>query len=158
MSGVLEYPKLRWPIEIRVEKFEKQEVIIILCPIGLSKTPLALIATVAPILQCFEGSLSVQQIVEKFAAQGLTEQIVRELIQLLDDNLFLATPRFFSAQQAMHEEFTNSDTRPTALAGLSYSLGKEALTLEVDGYLSKNKPIVKPRLQKLNCLIATHID
>lgn len=158
MSGALEYPKIRWPVDIRLEKFDKQEIVLISCPIGIAKSPLALVISVAPVLSCFDGNLSINQIVDKFSSQGLTEQIVRELVKLLDENLFLASPRFFAAKQGMLEEFLKSDTRPAALAGLSYSNNKETLSLEIDNYLANNSPILKARAEKLACLVAPHID
>ena len=145
MSGVYEFPKLRWPIDVRIEKIDSDEILLLMCPLGVSSSPLALVPAVAPVISCFEGNLSVKQILERFTSAGLTEQLLRELIEVLDQHLFLASPKFFAAQQSMLEAFTLSDTRPAALAGLSYSNTKAELEKEIDSYLKDGQTLLKIR-------------
>ena len=90
MSEGIIYPKLRFPIDIRLEKIGNDEIILINCPIGISKAPLALIPAIGPVLACFEGSMSDSEILNKFQANGLTPELLSQLIKLLDENLFLA--------------------------------------------------------------------
>lgn len=158
MTPPVLYPKLRWPLDVRFEEFEDQQVLIISCPLGLTRSPLALIPAVAPVLSCFEGNMSLEQILQRFTPQGLSIQTLHELVRLLDDNLFLATPRFFSAQAAMHEEYKNSPARQPFLAGSSYAQNPQELEKEIDSYLAVKDHIYTAHNGTLCALKAPHID
>jgi len=99
MSNPLEYPKLRWPIDLRIEKVDSREILLVTCPLGISPEPLGLLAAVAPIIGQFEGRLSVDEITSKFENYGVRRQLVDELIALLDQNLFMESPRFHAAER-----------------------------------------------------------
>ena len=158
MSKERNYPKLRHPIDIRFETVENQQIILLSCPIGVSKSPLALVSAVAPILACFQGNMSAHEILDKFSSQGLTEDVLNQLINLLDDNLFLAGSRFFAAQQTMLEDFHNSSTRPAALAGRAYSAIPVELQGEIERYLNQNRLIDRVDRRQLHGLVSPHID
>jgi len=158
MNDSTTYPKLRWPVDIRLERVQSQEVLILLCPLGVSKAPLALTPAIAPVISCFEGNLSFQEILNRFSNQGLTEEILRQLIELLDQHLFLATPRFFAAQKQMHDEFSSASVREAALAGLSYSDSKAKLETEIDTYFANGKTVLKARTDSMCGVMAPHID
>ena len=55
-------PLLRSPLDVRFEKAEGQEIMLIRCPLGISTTPIGLIPAVAPILAYFDGTHSVEEI------------------------------------------------------------------------------------------------
>lgn len=132
----LEYPKLRWPIDLRVEDVGGSQAIILICPIGIASQPLVLVPAVGPLLSKFEGQLSIDQIVAQFAQYGIQRAVVEQLVSLLDGHLFLESPRFFEAEQRAKKDFRESNFRPAALAGLSYSSNSAVLVQEIDGYLS----------------------
>ncbi|MCO6431051.1 MAG: AmmeMemoRadiSam system protein B [Deltaproteobacteria bacterium] len=160
MSGVLEYPKLRWPLEMRLESIEDQEVLLINCPIGVATKPLLLIPAVAPILSCFQGNLSVSDITAKFAPHGVSTEIIRELIGLLDEHLFLASPKFFAAQKNMLDEFAAAETRPPSMAGLGYPLEPALLKVQLQKYLNGNSQAgeIASATSSLIGLVSPHID
>jgi AmmeMemoRadiSam system protein B len=167
MDATYHKPKLRWPLDIRMHdaptasgdagtRAESQRVVVLQCPLGVTPQPLVLISAVAPVLALFQGELTTQEILARCAPSGLGEETLRELITLLDDNLFLANARFFAAERSMKENFLNLSVRPAALAGLSYPESREALRKLVDGYLVDLQKT--PSHMELCCLVAPHID
>ncbi|MCB0339912.1 MAG: hypothetical protein KDD53_09920, partial [Bdellovibrionales bacterium] len=64
MGNPLKYPKLRWPIELRIESTGDQRFLLIRDPVGITRDPLLLVPDVAPIIATFEGALSVEDIVK----------------------------------------------------------------------------------------------
>ena len=88
-------PRMRWPVDIRFETVEDQSILILTCPLGITEKPLCLNGALAPIIATFEGLASIEQITAKFAPYGATAELIKSLVSLLDEHLFLATPRFF---------------------------------------------------------------
>ena len=158
MSRQITHPKLRWPLDIRVHNGgDGQNALVLQCPIGIAREPLVLVPEVAPILALFEGVLSFDEILSKFSTQGLQPQILTQLIELLDDNLFLATPRFFAAVQETKEAFRSSPVRRATRAGYVYPSTPSELGKMVDDYLDKAPPSTVPA-GRLLCLVSPHID
>ena len=158
MSNPLEYPKLRWPIDLRIEKVDSREILLVTCPLGISPEPLGLLAAVAPIIGQFEGRLSVDEITSKFENYGVRRQLVDELIALLDQNLFMESPRFHAAERELRERFAASTVRPAALAGVSYPGDEAALAHEIDRWLEHGAgPLVDPGRRMIG-LVSPHID
>ena len=116
MDATFTRPKLRWPLDIRIHNLGGQDALVIQCPIGISADPLALMPQFAPVVVALDGAHTSEEIVAKFAPQGLTSEILRELIQRLDDHLFMANPRFFSAEKIARDAFKSSPVRPAARA------------------------------------------
>lgn len=162
MGDPLHYPKLRWPLDIRMERLETEEAIVISCPLGISSRPLVLKAAVGPILAQFEGRLSIDEVTEHFKQFGIHKALITELVRLLDDNLFLASPRFFSAESETRTNFAQATVRPAALAGLGYSSQPGALAHEIDELLAPHKISASVRsraeARSLVTLVAPHID
>jgi AmmeMemoRadiSam system protein B len=167
MDATYHKPKLRWPLDIRMHDVpaasgaasvgaKPERVLVLQCPLGVTPKPLVLISAVAPVLELFQGELTLQEILARCAPYGLQEQTLKDLIALLDDNLFIANSRFFAAERAMRESFLNLSVRPAALAGLSYPESKEALRKLVDGFLV-DLETTSEKIE-LCCLVAPHID
>lgn len=152
------YPKLRWPIDISVQHAEGQEVIVLRCPLGISPEPLILVRGVGPILSCLEGALSLEEIESKFAPYGVKRQTLDQLTALLDQHLFLATPRFFEAQRRLRDDFARAEVRPAALAGLGYAHSGGALRLEIEKYLEYSQGAGRDPTDQLIGLVSPHID
>lgn len=158
MSDHLKFPKLRWPLDLRIEKLAGQEVLIVRCPLGISEEPLLLVAAVAPIVASFEGRLSVDEIHKQYAEHGLKREIITELVDLLDQKLFLASPRFYIAEKKIKEDFLASPLRPASLAGSGYARDAKALKKEIDSHLEVVAPQFQARPAQLLGLVAPHID
>lgn len=156
MDSTFTYPKLRWPLDIRIEKIGTQDALVINCPQGISETPLILVPEVAPILGELSGTTSFENILDKFKPYGLSETTLRELITLLDQNLFLSNPRFFSRENDIKNDFRDAKTRRAALAGLSYPGNAGDLAKLVDGYLLQAGAAATEHDPLL--LVSPHID
>ncbi|MCB0311090.1 MAG: AmmeMemoRadiSam system protein B, partial [Bdellovibrionales bacterium] len=155
MSAPL-FPQLRWPIDLQIEKFDKDEILVVRCPLGIAPQPLLLVPAVSPILACFDGSMSLDEIHHKFTPHGVGRPLLEELVRILDEGLFLHGPRFHAAEQAIKLGFSQRTSRPAALAGLSYALDPVKLSEQLSAYLDSAS--VKGSQKNLICLVAPHID
>lgn len=153
----LEFPRLRWPLDLRLEEVGQEQVLLFTCPLGISQ-PLALIEAVAPVIWCFNGSMSVTQILERFGPQGLQVATLNELITLLEQNLYLDTEPFQRAYIETKRQFAESSERPAALAGRAYAATRLDLSQELTRYLLDAGPAAKPVSNAMIGLVAPHID
>ena len=156
MDATFTRPKLRWPLDIRIHNLGGQDALVIQCPIGISAAPLALLPQFAPVIVELDGVQTSDEIVSKFAPQGMTPDLLRELITRLDDHLFMANARYFAAEKLAKDAFTSAPVRAPALAGGAYPASKEELAGLVGGYLKDFEPLEATR--DIACLIAPHID
>lgn len=152
------YPKLRWPLDVRMDRAGDTEVLVLSCPVGVTVNPLGLLAAVAPVVGCFDGRHSIDDILGKFRPAGLERPVVDQLVQLLDQHYFLETPRFVSQMTAVKAEFHARSDRPAALAGLSYPGDADGLRAMVNGYLGVAVPPLILPAGKLVGAMAPHID
>ena len=74
MDASLNNPKLRWPLDIQLHDAGGQQVLVLQCPVGISDKPLLLVPAVGPIISLFDGTLSREEILARFAPHGLTEK------------------------------------------------------------------------------------
>ena len=158
MSDALLFPKLRWPLELKMERVQDQEVLLIRCPAGISPEPLLLIPSVAPLVACFDGTNSIDSIVTRFIAHGATKEIVEQLADLLDQHCYLESPRFHEANKKMRGEFRNSPVREAALAGAGYPGDETALAFEIDKYLDRTNGFQSKNAGNMIGLVSPHVD
>ena len=156
MDATFTRPKLRWPLDIRMLNLGGQDALVVQCPIGISAAPLALMPQFAPVVVQLDGVKTSDEIVSQFASQGLTHDILRQLIERLDDNLFMANARFFAAEKLSKDAFASSPVRSPALVGRAYPASREELSGMVQGYMGHFDPPEETR--EIGCLIAPHID
>ncbi|NLF24132.1 MAG: AmmeMemoRadiSam system protein B [Deltaproteobacteria bacterium] len=157
MEDSFKYPRLRFPIDARVERIQNQELIVLRCPIGVAERPLILSAATVPLLACFNGQTSDAEILSRFEGQGLTSEFLTELITTIDQYLFLDSPTFTAAYQKFKQDFFCKLIRPANLSGLSYPAEKRALQNLIDNYLNSNTA-PKDAPGRLVALISPHID
>jgi AmmeMemoRadiSam system protein B len=154
-------PKLRWPLDIQLINLDStgagtEQALIVQCPLGVSQKPLFLVPAVGQILSSLEGELSCEELLARFAPQGLRRETLDELVQLLDDHLFLANARYFAAERSMKDAYRTLAVRPPALAGLSYPEQADRLEGLIDGFLVRDANVSSS--EELRCLVAPHID
>jgi AmmeMemoRadiSam system protein B len=155
------HPKLRWPLDIQLVNLDstgtrERQALLVQCPLGVSEKPLLLVPAVGQILSSLEGELSCEELLARFAPQGLQRETLDDLIRLLDDHLFLANARFFAAEQNIKDVYHGLAVRPAALAGLSYPDQPDRLEQLIDGFLARG---ASPSSSgDLCCLVAPHID
>jgi AmmeMemoRadiSam system protein B len=153
----ISHPKLRWPLSINIEEFENQKVLLFTCPLGVS-TPLGLNPAVAPLVSYFDGTLSVEQLANKFADQGATPELVQQITDLLDQNYYLDSPRFHANFDSIKREFREMPTRLASRAGYVYEANAQALEKQIDEYLVLGGDITPSLRGGMMGLVAPHID
>ena len=151
-------PAIRDAIDIQLIEDGAEKVIYISCKLGLSQ-PLALISAVGPILIMLDGSRSLDAIKDHFAQQSVKGEIIDRVLQVLDDNYYLASDRFFQKKQELYSEFRASKIRPAAHAGRIYPDSSEELNNYLKSILEA-ETVTKntSKSRKLSALIAPHID
>ena len=157
-------PTLRWPISIQHTRIEHddgggelEEVSVFACPLGISPTPLVLRSMVLPVIGLLNGQNSMEDIVTQSAPLGLEEGVVREVIRLLDQYLFLDNERYHRASSEVRRVYASLNERAPAFAGAIYPAG----TTEAKKFFNEMlaaEGSVQPKGSNLALLIAPHID
>jgi AmmeMemoRadiSam system protein B len=157
MSDLIQTPKLRWPLNVQRHTISEKQFVVIECPLGLLLKPLILESAWLPVLAALEGGRSISELATQFLSHGADEKLIREFVQLLDNNFLLDNTRFQSAREQLVQEFADSPVRPSALAGRVYSQQPAELTQEIEQYLKQG---LRPSLDEdsLVGLISPHID
>lgn len=159
MKDSYTHPKIRWPLDIQTQVIDGKEVLILKCPIGVSEEPLCLVSGVGPILARFDGGSSVQEIANQLVDQKVPLNLISELVKLLDEHLFLESPKYFAAESETRRLFKDSTVREAALAGRGYSNNKAELAGLINGYLAGDSlTSLQAKPGKLLGIISPHID
>lgn len=153
-------PRLRAPLDLRIESVEGEQALLIRCPIGISSTPLFLNPAVVPIIQSLDGDKTLGQIGEEFISQGIRQDLIFGLLELLSEHYYLDNSSFWRANRDIRHKYSLSSRRREAFAGISYPIDRVELEQLVDGYLESGQraPDKILRSEKLAGLIAPHID
>jgi len=133
-------------------------MIVIEDPLGLTPQPALLLPPAYFVMTLLDGVASLSQIRAVCQTQfGQAVQVsdIEKVIRLLDEHLFLESPRFQEALSQARNEFTRTDHRPASQAGVSYPAESEEArkTLAQMMSLAESAPD-----DELNGLIAPHID
>lgn len=151
-------PKLRWPLEVDYQTVDGKRFVVLQCALGIVEEPLGLVEAVAPLLGQLNGVHTIAQIAEHFSDQGVTSELVSELVELLDKGYFLEGDRFDRLSSKVRNSYRKKDVRPSALAGRSFPPSEEALRSEVVNYLQAGKILSSQHKGKLFGLATPHID
>jgi MEMO1 family protein len=158
-----ETPELR-PVEAFPARVEDREVICLRDPSGVTESVLTVPRALAPILALFDGArtlVEVQaEIMRQYGELVLRSQL-ESMVEVLDQHLFLVSPRLDLERARQRAAFLGSPTRPAFLAGRSYpgesgELG-EALAAYFDAPGGPG-PIGAARRVRSRGLVAPHID
>jgi AmmeMemoRadiSam system protein B len=153
-----DFPKLRWPLDIRVEQYQGQRLYVLQCPLGIAPKPLVLHEVAGLILPRFDGSQSIEQIVKQLEPQAIPARLVHELNALLEQQLFLENAAALEAGTRLRMQFKDSPQRAPALAGLTYPDNPEKLRADIQSYLAPHTKLPAVGGKKLLGLMAPHID
>ena len=128
---VMEYPKLR-----PVEAIPAQDNMICLRdPQGFSDKLLLIPQSLLFIISQFDGKHSVLDIQAEYTRRYgdlLFSDKIRQIIDQLDDALFLESERFQQAQAEAVETFRAASVREATRAGVSYETQAEALRKQLE--------------------------
>jgi AmmeMemoRadiSam system protein B len=155
-------PKIR-SLEVIPFQDRGQEFLLLRDRLGLAvdvQVPRAL----APLLALFDGTRDATAIAGAYALRGgelLPPAFLQRLIEQLDEQLLLHSPRFEAHQRAVVGAFEQTPERPAAFAGLSYPAEPEALRALLDGFWQEAaalecEPEYSP--SRLRGIIVPHID
>jgi AmmeMemoRadiSam system protein B len=157
----MEYPKLR-----PVEALPVQDNMICLRdPQGFSDKLLLIPPALFLIVSLFDGKHSVLDIQAEYTRKTgelLFGDKVREIIDQLDEALFLQSERFQSAWEQAVAAFRASAVRRATHAGLSYEARPEELRKQLQAFFTEPEgpgaPQTDPSSGRLRGLIAPHVD
>jgi hypothetical protein len=161
LEPAMDYPKLR-----PVEALPAQENMICLRdPQGFSDKLLLIPPALFYVVSLFDGRHSVLDIQTAYTRRFgdlLFSEKIREIIDQLDEALFLESERFHQARRQAVEDFRKAAVRESTHAGMSYEEKPaelerqlEALFAEPDG---PGVPDTAHPTGRLRGLIAPHID
>jgi AmmeMemoRadiSam system protein B len=157
----MEYPKLR-PVEALPVQ---DDMICLRDPQGFSDKLLLVPPALFLIVSLFDGKHSILDIQTEYTRKTgelLFGDRVREIIDQLDEALFLQSERFQSAWEQAVAGFRAAEVREAAHAGLSYEARPEELRKQLQSYFTEPEgpgaPQAAAPLGRLRGLIAPHID
>jgi len=150
-------PRLR-PLELIPMEREGETVYCLRDPSGDSEAMLMLSQAALAVLGLMDGSRDwgdIQADLYRGSGSMISREVVRQLVERLEESLFLDSPHFEECLRAERETFARSERRPAAFAGTSYEENPEVLGPWLDSLLP---PMAPPAAPKLRALIAPHID
>lgn len=160
----MEYPKLRninlFPVEV-----SGQTLLCLQDPQNISERALFLPPPLDFIVSFFDGQHSLLDIqaeyMRRFGEFLFTEKI-QEIINQLEENLYLEGDRFQAAWKEKEESFKKAPMREAAFAGRSYEKDPERLRSQLEGYFKASEgpgfPSQKENRNGLQGVVAPHID
>ncbi len=160
----MDYPKLRainaFPVQI-----SGQSLICLQDPQNVSEKALFLPPPLYFIVSLFDGQHSILDIqaeyMRRFGDFLYTEKI-QEIIEQLEENVFLEGDRFQEAWRQKEEIFKKSPIREAAFAGKSYEDDAERLKIQLEGYFRGSDgpglPEEHEGMNGLRGVVAPHID
>lgn len=162
IDKMMNNPKLN-PLEAFPVEHEGERLICLRDPNSVSDKVMLLSRETVFIISLFDGINSIEDIQttceEKFGERVPSEEL-ENLIQRLDDALFLDSKRFKDHKDKIVEDFNSSTTRPSSHAGLSYPIEARELNEWIEKFFkeAEQKAPYKKSAGKLRGLISPHID
>jgi MEMO1 family protein len=136
----MEYPKLRHGLEAVPFEHENQEMILLRDRTGTCETPMVLSKPLVLLLMHMDGQHSLRDLQEVFTrATGelLFTEKLREIVDTLDEGLFLDSERFAEHAREAVERFSSDPTRRMQLNGKSYPNDPEQLRSQLNGFFAE---------------------
>jgi len=157
----MDYPKLR-PVEALPTQ---EELIALRDPQGFSDKLLLVPPPLFFVVSLFDGRHSLLDIQEEYTrtfGELLFREKVRQIVEQLDEALFLDSDRFRLARARMVEEFRAATVRQATHAGVSYEARPEQLERQLASLFTDPEGPGPPDSSRpsgrLRALIAPHID
>lgn len=90
-----------------------------------------------PALAVLDGTWSLSDARRALARRGIDAAMLAHLVERLDEEGYLLTPRFEARQAQVHARFAAAEVRLPAFAGAAYPSAPDALRAELDTYLAR---------------------
>ena len=160
----IDYPKLRY-VEAFPEQMNGQTVICLRDPQNLTDKVVFLPYTLFYLVSLFDGQHSILDIqaayTRRFGDMIFSDHI-KQLIEQLDEHLFLDSDRFHEYRQRLEEDFRQSTVRHAAHVGGAYEADPQRLREQLNGLFATpdgpGQPAVGSRAGSLKAAIVPHID
>ena len=153
-----DYPKLR-PVEAIPAQ---DDVVCLRDPQGFSDKILMLHPQALFVVSLFDGRHSILDIQAAYTRRFgdlLFSDRIRELVEQLDNALFLDSERFRREKERVVDAYRSASVRPATHAGVSYGAGAEEVQTQLDGIFSAlDEQGSESPPGDLQGLIAPHID
>lgn len=151
---------LRWPLDVQRASHQGRDVFILCDPSGITVNPAVIPAPLMPIVARFDGTNAIRQIVDEGSEFGVTEQLVFEMLEQLDQMLLLDNALSRSRLEELRKEFSEQRVREMAHGGEVYPKDRNALSEVIERYLADaTRNWTAPDSgQNLIAMIAPHID
>lgn len=135
------FPRLR-PLDIQEVREGDKVAVLLSDPSGIATQPVAVSPDAIPLLSLLDGSVSLDDLValvDRETGDPRTGENVRRLVQVLDEQLLLESPRYFAERDRVAAEYRALPARPAALAGVSYP----ADPAELRGFLEQQETVAR---------------
>lgn len=147
-------PQLRRDVQIIPLEDNGRELLYFHDSMGYLSKNFALDASVQPLLQMFNGELSIHEIDKRIKGSLSTENLL-DFVQLLDQHRLLRSEYFHFYSDRLEQDFEKSEAREAFLAGESYPNNAE----ELQSFISEMLPHSDvSNGRKPNALYAPHIE
>ena len=83
MSKLLLKPQLRWPLDVQHLEHDGEQLVVLSDPQLVAAEPAVFPSSLLPIVSRFDGSRSVESIVEEGREFGITAELVLSLVEQL---------------------------------------------------------------------------
>ncbi len=160
----MDYPTLR-SINIFPIQHSGQNLLCLQDPQNISDKALFLSPPLYFIVSLFDGRHSILDIQTEYMRRFgtfLYKEKLEEIINQLDEALFLEGGRFQEALKQKEESFKKASFREALFAGKSYEGDREKLRVQLEGYFTGSEgpgvPGGKEGTKKLKGVVAPHID
>jgi AmmeMemoRadiSam system protein B len=147
-------PPLRRDIQIIPIEDKGKNLLYFHDSMGYLSKNFALDAGVQPLLQMFNGDLSIEQIHNEIDGNIGIEQLL-DFVQLMDQHRALHSDYFRFFADKVEDDFEKNQIRPPVLAGESYPHDPDEMSSFVSDMISKNS---KANTSNIQALYAPHIE
>ena len=116
------HPRLR-AVEMQEAREGGRSLVVLVDPSGVAPQALAIAAEAMPVLMMLDGTVALEDLVgllTRETGDTLAGDSIRTLVEELDRRLFLESPRYEAALNAVRAAWRAQPARQAALAGLSY--------------------------------------
>ncbi|MEQ8525092.1 AmmeMemoRadiSam system protein B [Gracilimonas sp.] len=148
-------PPLRYEIQIIPVKQNGETFLYFQDQFGYAQSDFAVPYSAQSLFNLFDGSRSVEDILE-FSAEKITKEQVLEYVQFLDEKALLHSPYFKEHASKTEKEYEESDVHPSNTYGISYPEDPEELKHFLNEAFEK-LPTTEP-VESARALYAPHID
>lgn len=153
-------PRLNWWLEFHSLEIQGRGYILVRDSRGIAEGPLCFPAELSPVVSRFDGTMSLLQIADACAAEGVAFDVVMKVTEELDRLYMLDNERTLSRWESLKIEYRTLDVREPALVGKVYPEDAESLRDLIRSFSAQSgaKSYSKPLSRSVVGVMSPHID